>query len=132
MTLIEGILLGTALVKLYNIVFTPEQRKVLEDKVKTHHFEYGVATTAAGVITKSPTAIGTGLSLIADDWDDKDKAIQNIKNKISKVLNLIENVQQDSNQIPVVNTFALERLNNRHNVRFGGRRGLSQKSVFYV
>ena len=118
--------------KLYNILFTPEEKKILEDKVKTHHFEYGVAVTAAGVITKSPTAIGTGLSLIADDWDDKDKAIQNIKNKINKVLNLIENVQQDSNQIPVVNTFALERLNNRHNVRFGGRRGLSQKSVFYV
>jgi len=132
MTLLVGLIIGIAAVKLYNILFTPEQRKVLEDKVKTHHFEYGIATTAAGVIAKSPTAIGTGLSLIADDWNDKDKAIQNIKNKFNTLLDIVNNPQQNSEQRPVVNSFALERLNSRHNVRFGGRRGLSQKRGFYA
>lgn len=125
MTLLVGLIIGIAAVKLYNILFTPEEKKILEDKVKTHHFEYGVAVTAAGVITKSPTAIGTGLSLIADDWDDKDKAIQNIKNKFNTLLDNINKVPQNSNQIPIVNSFALERLNNRHGISSKGWRKLS-------
>ena len=42
MTLLVGLIIGIAAVKLYNIIFTPEERKILEDKVKTHHFEYEI------------------------------------------------------------------------------------------
>jgi len=73
-----GYLIGKAAVYAYNNLLSPEQRKRIENKVKTHHFEYGVVTTAAGLVVKSPTAVGTGLSWIADDWKDKDKALWKI------------------------------------------------------
>ncbi len=96
-SLAAGYLIGKAAVLAYNALFTPVQRKQLENKVKTHHFEYGVATTAAGVLTKSPTAVGTGISLIADDWKDKDVAIQNMKNKVNTVINNLQKAFQPSN-----------------------------------
>ena len=97
-SLAVGYLIGKAAVYAYNNLFTPERRKQIENKVKTHHFEYGVATTAAGVLTKSPTVVGTGLSWIADDWNDKDVAIQNMKNKINSAIDKVQKSLQTLNQ----------------------------------
>ena len=98
-SLAVGYVLGKAAVYAYNALFSPEQRKQIESKVKTHHFEYGVATTAAGLVTKSPTTVGTGFSWIADDWNDKDEAIQNMKNKINSALDKVQKSLQNSKQI---------------------------------
>lgn len=95
-----GYLIGKGAVVAYNALFTTEQKKQIESMVKTHHFEYGVVTTAAGVITKSPTAVGTGLSLIADDWNDKDAAIQNMKNKVNSIIDKVQKSLQNPNQNP--------------------------------
>lgn len=77
-----GFFLGKVAVGVYNTVFTPEQRKQIEEIVKTHHFEYGVATATGGIIAKSPKAVGTGISWMTDDWKDKDIAIENLKKKV--------------------------------------------------
>ena len=98
--LAAGYLIGKAAVYAYNNLLSPEQRKRIENKVKTDHFEYGVVTTAAGLVTKSPTAVGTGLSWIADDWKDKDKAMENMKNKINSAVNQIRRSLQNPNQLP--------------------------------
>jgi len=98
--LAAGYLIGKAAVYAYNNLLSPEQRKRIENKVKTHHFEYGVVTTAAGLVTKSPTAVGTGLSWIADDWKDKDKAMENMKNKINSAVNQVRRSLQNPNQLP--------------------------------
>ncbi len=98
--LVAGYAIGKAAVYAYKNLLTPEQRRKIENKVKTHHFEYGVVTTTAGIVAKSPTTVGTGLSLIADDWKDKDEAIQNMKNKVNSAINKIQNTPQNSNQTP--------------------------------
>lgn len=96
--LAAGFLIGKVAVYAYNTIFTPQQRKQIQSKVKTHHFEYGVATTAAGFVTKSPTMVGTGLSWIADDWKDKDEAIQNMKNKVNSAVNNVRKSLQTPNR----------------------------------
>ncbi|MDP3781205.1 MAG: hypothetical protein Q8Q69_08505 [Nitrosopumilaceae archaeon] len=96
-SLAVGYLIGKASVFLYNTLFTPEERKQIQNKVKSHHFEYGVVATAAGVLTKSPTTVGTGLSWIADDWKDKDVAVQNMKNKVNSALDIVQKSLQNSN-----------------------------------
>lgn len=85
--LVVGAILGKAAVWAYNNLITPKKRQQIESIVNTHHLEYGTVAVAGGVITKSPKAVGLGLSLIQDDWKDRDVAIQNLKNKISSVIN---------------------------------------------
>ncbi|MFB5646093.1 MAG: hypothetical protein ACE5R3_05805, partial [Nitrosopumilaceae archaeon] len=70
--LVIGALLGKIAVWIYNNFLTPEQRKQIENIVKTHHLEYGTIAVAGGALAKSPKAVGFGLSLIQDDWKDKD------------------------------------------------------------
>jgi len=95
--LLIGALLGKAAVWAYNNLLTPEQRKKIESIVKTHHFEYGTAAVAGGALAKSPKTVGFGLSLMADDWKDKDVAIKNLKNKIHSVINQTQQGFQTSN-----------------------------------
>lgn len=85
-----GFILGKVALSVYNTIFTPKQRKQIEEIVKTHHFEYGVAAATSGIITKSPKAVGTGISFMVDDWQDKDIAIENLKNKLRSALNQIQ------------------------------------------
>ena len=93
-----GYIVGKAAVAAYNTLLTPEQRRKIESKVKTHHFEYGVAVTTGGALAKSPKAVGTGISWIADDWKDKDEAIENIKNKVNSAVNQIRRSLQNPNR----------------------------------
>lgn len=85
--LVIGALLGKAAVWTYNNLLSHEQRKKIESIVKSHHFEYGTVAVAGGALARSPRTVGFGLSLIQDDWKDRDVAIQNLKNKIHSMIN---------------------------------------------
>jgi len=96
--LVAGYVIGKAAVYAYNNLISPQQKMRIKNKIKAHHFEYGVVTTAAGLATKSPTAVGTGISWIVDDWKDKDKAIENMKNKVNSAVNHVRKSLQTPNQ----------------------------------
>ena len=96
--LVAGYAIGKIAVYAYNNLLTPQQKKRIETKVKTHHFEYGLVTTAAGLTIKSPTAVGTGISWIADDWKDKDKVLENMKNKVNSTVNRVRKSLQTPNR----------------------------------
>jgi len=96
MTLVEGIIIAALGLTAYKKL-PPEIKTKLENWVKTHHFEYGIGTVAGGAIAKSPTAVGAGLTMIADDWKDKDVAIQNIENKIDSAVIKIRSILQNIN-----------------------------------
>ena len=103
--LVIGALVGKVSVWAYNNLLTPEQRKKFENMVNTHHFEYGVVAIAGGVITKSPKAVGLGISYLQDDWKDKDIAIKNLKSKINSAVNQIQKALQTPPQVPYSNPF---------------------------
>ncbi len=57
----------------YKKFTTPQQKRKWENYIKTHHGEAGVLMTAAGIITKSPTLIGSGVGLMLHDRNDARK-----------------------------------------------------------
>lgn len=101
-SLLVGAGIGLGAVTLYNILFTQEERRILESKFKTHHFEYGAVTTIVGLLMKSPKAVGTGLYWMLDDLDDGDEAIRNLKRKWKKFCDKITQFQTQLSSRPIV------------------------------
>jgi len=64
---------GYILAQGYKKYATPQQKQKWENYVKTHHGEAGVIMTAAGIVVKSPTLIGSGIGLMFHDKNDADK-----------------------------------------------------------
>jgi len=64
---------GYALAEGYKKYSTPQKKQKWENFVRTHHGEAGVLMTAAGLVAKSPTLIGSGIGLILHDKDDVGK-----------------------------------------------------------
>jgi len=100
-SLLIGAGLGWLAVKLYNLWFTPEERAIIENEIKTHHLEYGIGATAIGALTNSPKITGTGLYWILDDLDDADEAIQNLKRKWKRFCDKIDQFSQVNSRTTV-------------------------------
>ena len=64
---------GYALAEGYKKYTTPQQKQKWENFLKTHHGEAGVIMTAAGIVTKSLTLLGSGIGLMLHDRDDAGK-----------------------------------------------------------
>lgn len=64
---------GYAIAEAYRKYTTPQQKRKWENYVKTHHGEAGVIMTTAGLVTKSPTMIGSGVGLMLHDKNDANK-----------------------------------------------------------
>lgn len=64
---------GYVVAETYKKQTTPQQKKNWENYVQMHHGEAGVIMTAAGIITKSPSLIGSGVGLMLHDKDDVNK-----------------------------------------------------------
>lgn len=115
-SLFIGAGIGWLAVTLYNLLFTSEERKIIESRFKTHHFEYGIATTLVGLLLKSPKAVGTGLYWLLDDLDDADEAIKNLKRKWKS---FCDKVNQFQTQLSFRSTINLQpRINQGYNYRF--------------
>ena len=71
--ILVGIVGSYLLAEAYKKYVTPQQKKKWENYIKTHHGEAGILMTAAGVVTKSPTLIGSGVGLMVHDRDDAKK-----------------------------------------------------------
>ncbi len=71
--ILAGVAGGYLLAEAYKKYATPQQKQKWENYVKTHHGEAGMLMTAAGVVTKSPTLIGSGVGLMVHDRDDARK-----------------------------------------------------------
>ena len=101
-SLLLGAGIGYAAVALYKILFTEKERKMLESKFKTHHFEYGAFATLLGLLIKSPKTVGTGLYWMLDDLDDADEAIRNLKRKWKNFCDKINQLQTQLSSRPIV------------------------------
>lgn len=71
--ILAGIAVSYLLAEGYKKYASPQKKKKWENYVKTHHGEAGVLMTAAGVLIKSPTLIGSGVGLMLHDKDDAGK-----------------------------------------------------------
>ena len=71
--ILAGIVVSYLLAEAYKKYVTPQQKKKWENYIKAHHGEAGVLMTAAGVVIKSPTLIGSGVGLMVHDRDDARK-----------------------------------------------------------
>lgn len=56
--------------KLYEMYATQDEKNRFENLVKLHHGEVGVMMAAAGVVSKSPSMIGSGIGLMFHDRKD--------------------------------------------------------------
>lgn len=100
MAFLEGALTTAALIKIWNSLPVETQRKI-KQLIPVHHGEEGFWIALAGLIAKNPTLIGSGTTMIVDDWPDKDQWIQDVKNRvnlaISNIRNSIANLQYQTN-----------------------------------
>jgi len=64
---------GYVLAEIYKKYTTPPQKQKWENFVKTHHGEAGAIMTGVGIMTTSPTLIGSGLGLMIHDKSDVNK-----------------------------------------------------------
>ncbi len=72
--LILGALVGGYVIaETYKRYTTPQQKRKWENYVKMHHGEAGVIMTTAGIMTKSPSLIGSGVGLMLHDKNDASK-----------------------------------------------------------
>ena len=71
--ILVGIAGSYLLAETYKKYATLQQKKKWENYIKTHHGEAGILMTVAGVVTKSPTLIGSGVGLMVHDRDDARK-----------------------------------------------------------
>ena len=71
--ILAGIVGSYLLAEAYKKYVTPQQKKKWENYIKAHHGEAGILITAAGVVIKSPTLIGSGVGLMVHDRDDARK-----------------------------------------------------------
>jgi len=67
---ILGLVGAFVVAEAYKRYATPQQKRNWENFAKMHHGEAGAIVTAAGVVTKSPTLIGSGLGLMFHDRKD--------------------------------------------------------------
>ena len=72
-------LLGEA----YKRYVSPDQKRKWENYAKIHHGEAGAIMTGAGVLTRSPSLIASGIGFMAHDWKDSKKWFTDDKNRIS-------------------------------------------------
>jgi len=68
--IIAGILGVYILAEAYKKYTTPDEKKRWENYVRMHHGEAGAIMTATGIVTKSPTLVGSGIGLMLHDKDD--------------------------------------------------------------
>ncbi len=71
--ILAGIIGSYLLAEGYKKYATAQQKKKWENFAKAHHGEAGVIITAAGLVTKSPTMIGSGIGLMLHDKNDANK-----------------------------------------------------------
>ena len=71
--ILVGIVGSYLLAEAYKKYVTPQQKEKWENYIQTHHGEAGILMTAAGVVIKSPTLIGSGVGLMVHDRDDARK-----------------------------------------------------------
>lgn len=64
---------GYVIAEVYKKYATPQEKQKWESFVKTHHGEAGAIMTVAGLATKSPSLIGSGIGLMIHDKDDVNK-----------------------------------------------------------
>lgn len=57
----------------YKKFATTQQKKKWENFVKMHHGEAGTIMVSAGLVTKSPSLIGSGVGLMLHDKNDVNK-----------------------------------------------------------
>jgi len=68
--LILGLVGAYVIAEAYKRYATPEEKRKWENFAKTHHGEAGAILTAAGVVSKSPSLIGSGIGLMLHDRKD--------------------------------------------------------------
>ncbi len=65
-----------AVAELYKKYATPAEKRSWQNFVNMHHGEAGTIITTAGLLTKSPKLIGSGLGLMFHDKADSNKWFQ--------------------------------------------------------
>lgn len=68
--LILGLIGAYVIAEAYKRYATPEEKRKWENFAKTHHGEAGAILTATGVISQSPSLIGSGIGLMFHDRKD--------------------------------------------------------------
>jgi len=71
--LILGLVGGYIVAEIYKQYATSIEKRKWQNFAKIHHGEAGALLTAAGVVTKSPGLIGSGIGLMFHDRKDVNK-----------------------------------------------------------
>lgn len=83
-SVLSAIVGGYLIAETYKILTTPSEKRSWENYVKMHHGEAGILMALAGVATKSPAMIGSGIGLTLHDRKDASKWFGGILRGINK------------------------------------------------
>ena len=75
----ESFLAGLILPKIYESVFTPQEKHEWKKQFDFHHGALGAVACVLGILTNSPKLAAFGAGLAIEDWKDRNNWFKGIR-----------------------------------------------------